>query len=80
MNVSLPDASFYLWTETPISDTEFARRLYDEQNVTVLAGSYLGRDTATGNPGANRIRMALVAPLAECIEAAERIKTLITNL
>ena len=80
MNVSLPDASFYLWAETPISDTEFARRLYDEQNVTVLAGSYLGRDTQQGNPGDNRIRMALVAPLNECIEAAERIKTLVTQL
>jgi N-succinyldiaminopimelate aminotransferase len=80
MNVSLPDASFYLWAETPISDTEFARRLFDEQNVTVLAGSYLGRDTEHGNPGDNRIRMALVAPLDECIEAAERIKTLITHL
>jgi N-succinyldiaminopimelate aminotransferase len=80
MNVSLPDASFYLWAEIPISDTEFAKRLYDEQNVTVLAGSYLGRDTEQGNPGDNRIRMALVAPINECIEAAERIKTLITNL
>jgi N-succinyldiaminopimelate aminotransferase len=80
MNVSLPDASFYLWAETPISDTEFARRLYDEQNVTVLAGSYLGRDTEQGNPGDNRIRMALVAPLNECVEAAERIKTLATQL
>lgn len=80
MNVSLPDASFYLWAETPISDTEFAQRLFDEQNVTVLPGSYLGRETQTGNPGDNRIRMALVAPINECIEAAERIKTLITHL
>ncbi len=80
MNLSWPDASFYLWAETPISDTEFARRLYNEQNVTVLAGSYLGRDTANGNPGDNRIRMALVAPINECIEAAERIKTLVTQL
>jgi len=80
MNVALPDASFYLWAETPISDTEFTRRLYDEQNVTVLAGSYLGRNTEQGNPGDNRIRMALVAPLNECIEAAERIKTLVTQL
>ena len=80
LNVALPEASFYLWAETPISDTEFARRLFDEQNVTVLPGSFLARDTDNGNPGQNRIRMALVAPIEECVEAAHRIKQLIENL
>jgi N-succinyldiaminopimelate aminotransferase len=80
MNVSLPEASFYLWAETPISDTEFARRLFDEQNVTVLPGSYLARDTDSGNPGKNRIRMALVAPIEECINAAHRILSLLETL
>jgi N-succinyldiaminopimelate aminotransferase len=80
MNVSLPEASFYLWAETPISDTEFARRLFDEQNITVLPGSLLARDTDNGNPGQNRIRMALVAPLEDCVEAAHRIKQLIEHL
>lgn len=80
MNVSMPEASFYLWAETTIPDTDFARRLFDEQNVTVLPGSFLARDTPQGNPGANRIRMALVAPIEECIEAAHRIKQLIENL
>jgi N-succinyldiaminopimelate aminotransferase len=79
MNVSMPDASFYLWAETPTSDTEFARQLFEQHNVTVLPGSYLARDTAQGNPGQNRIRMALVAPIEECVEAANRIKTLIEN-
>ncbi|MDF1588789.1 MAG: succinyldiaminopimelate transaminase [Gammaproteobacteria bacterium] len=80
MNVSLPEASFYLWAETPIADTDFARQLFDQQNVTVLPGSYLARDTENGNPGQNRIRMALVAPLEECVEAAYRIKHMIENL
>ena len=80
MNISLPEAGFYLWAETPISDTEFARRLFDEQNVTVLPGSFLARDTDNGNPGENRIRMALVAPIEECINAAHRILELIENL
>ncbi len=80
MNVSMPEASFYLWAETPIADTDFARRLFDEHNVTVLPGSFLARDTEQGNPGANRIRMALVPPIEECIEAAHRIKNLIENL
>jgi len=80
MNVQLPDAGFYLWAETPISDTEFAQKLFAEHNVTVLPGSYLGRDTANGNPGSNRIRMALVATLDECVDAAYRIRTLIETL
>jgi len=80
MNVSLPEASFYLWAETTISDTDFARRLFDEQNVTVLPGSFLARDNDNKNPGSHRIRMALVAPIEECIDAAHRIVKLINTL
>jgi len=80
MNVKQPEASFYLWAETPIADTTFTQRLYHEHNVTVLPGSYLARDTETGNPGENRIRLALVASLEECVEAAKRIRHLIENL
>lgn len=80
MNVKQPEASFYLWAETPIADTEFARLLFDQQNVTVLPGSYLTRETLEGNPGANRVRMALVASLEECVEAAHRIRQLIESL
>jgi N-succinyldiaminopimelate aminotransferase len=73
MDVALPDAGFYLWAKVPGSDTDFARDLLATYNVTVLPGSYLARDTADGNPGAGRIRMALVAQTAECLEAAQRI-------
>jgi N-succinyldiaminopimelate aminotransferase len=76
LDVALPDAGFYLWadvTRTGLSDTEFARRLYAEYNVTVLPGSYLARDAHGTNPGRNRIRMALVAETAEGLEAAQRI-------
>ncbi len=75
-----PQAGFYLWSRTPLPDTEFARRLYAEQNVTVLPGRYLARDTPAGNPGEDRVRMALVAPLDECIDAAQRINTLLATL
>lgn len=68
-----PDAGFYLWAETPIDDREFARRLFAEQNVTVLPGQFLSRPVAGRNPGRGRVRMALVAPLEECREAALRI-------
>ena len=71
--VSMPEGGFYLWIRTPIDDCEFARRLQHEYNVLVLPGSYLARDAQGGNPGRNRVRVALVAPLAECVEAAERI-------
>ncbi len=77
LDVQLPDASFYLWARVPdalgLSDTEFARELLALYNVTVLPGSYLARDVNGANPGAQRIRMALVADTAECAEAARRI-------
>ncbi|VUD68201.1 LL-diaminopimelate aminotransferase [Thalassocella blandensis] len=74
LNVTAPPASFYLWAATPIADTDFTQQLFAQQNVTVLPGSYLARETANGNPGANRIRMALVASLDECVDAAKRIR------
>jgi len=80
MNVTRPDASFYLWPETPVSDTEFAAGLYSRQNITVLPGSFLSRSIDTGNPGKNRIRIALVAEIDQCIKAAERICEYINTL
>jgi N-succinyldiaminopimelate aminotransferase len=71
--VKAPDASFYLWPETPVSDLEFARQLYARENVIVLPGRFLARESRGVNPGENRVRMALVAPLERCIEAAQRI-------
>lgn len=83
LDVKLPDAAFYLWAKIPdamgLSDTEFARRLYEEYNVTVLPGSYLAREAHGINPGQNRIRMALVAEPEECLEAAQRIVSFCKN-
>jgi N-succinyldiaminopimelate aminotransferase len=73
LRVDAPEAGFYLWAPTPIADTEFARRLYAEQHVTVLPGSFLARESNGLNPGAKRVRMALVAEADECLEAARRI-------
>ncbi|MFD1710856.1 succinyldiaminopimelate transaminase [Ottowia sp. GY511] len=77
MDVRLPDAAFYLWAGVPEvwkgSDTDFARALLAQYNVTVLPGSYLAREADGVNPGRGRVRMALVADTAECVEAAERI-------
>ncbi|MDP2254875.1 MAG: succinyldiaminopimelate transaminase [Polaromonas sp.] len=77
MDVALPDAGFYLWAAIPDvfqgSDTAFSRELLALYNVVVLPGSYLARDARGFNPGAGRIRMALVAETAECVEAAQRI-------
>jgi N-succinyldiaminopimelate aminotransferase len=72
-DAALPDAAFYLWLPTPISDTEFARRLYMEKNVSVLPGSFLAREAQGINPGTNRVRVALVSGLEECAESAQRI-------
>jgi N-succinyldiaminopimelate aminotransferase len=80
IDVQQPEAGFYLWLKTPNSDTDFARDLFATQNVTVLPGSFLSRDTDNGNPGSNYVRMALVADTDECIEAANRIKTYLSDL
>ena len=83
-DVKKPPASFYVWLKIPeqlaINDTEFAKRLFAQENITVLSGSFLSRDFNGINPGVNHVRIALVAPLAECIEAAQRIKRFLTTL
>jgi N-succinyldiaminopimelate aminotransferase len=58
---------------TPIDDAEFVRRLHHEYNVLVLPGSYLGRVAAGKNPGGSHVRVALVSPLDECVEAIKRM-------
>jgi N-succinyldiaminopimelate aminotransferase len=82
MDVKLPDAGFYLWAAVPAafegSDTEFSRQLLAQYNVVVLPGSYLGRSAPDPNgrlcnPGSGRVRMALVADVEECMQAAQRI-------
>lgn len=80
LDTALPDAGFYLWARTPIADTDFARRLYAEYNVVVLPGSYLAREANGVNPGANFVRIALVAPEEQCLEAAERLRQFARSL
>lgn len=80
MDIQQSDASFYLWAKTPIADDTFAQQLYAQQQVTVLPGSYLSRTIDGINPGTNRVRMALVAEVDECIEAAHRIRTFVESL
>ena len=73
LDVALPDAGFYLWARTPVDDVAYARGLLAQYNVAVLPGSLLAREAHGSNPGANRIRLALVAGVDECLEAARRI-------
>ncbi|QKE62408.1 succinyldiaminopimelate transaminase [Aquipseudomonas campi] len=77
LDVQRPDGGFYLWAKTPGDDSQFTRELFAQQHVTVVPGSYLSREVNGDNPGARRVRMALVAPLTECVEAAERIRQFI---
>ncbi len=79
LNVEWPDASFYLWAKTPYADLDFARDLYGATAVTVLPGSFLAREAHGINPGANRIRIALVAPKEQCLQAAHRIVRFMEN-
>jgi N-succinyldiaminopimelate aminotransferase len=75
-----PEGGFYLWIRTPIDDGDFARGLQRDYNVLVLPGSYLARDAHGENPGRNHVRIALVAPLAECVEAVQRMTQFAGNL
>ncbi len=79
LDVKMPEASFYLWAGTPMADDEFTLRLFEQAHVTVLPGSYLAREAHGINPGKNRIRIALVAPIEQCIEGAERIARFISS-
>ena len=84
LDTAMPDAGFYLWASVgksvanyaSMDDTRFARELLRQYNVSVLPGSYLAREAHGVNPGAGRVRIALVAPLDDCVEAARRIASL----
>lgn len=80
MRVDYPDASFYLWPETPVEDTDFAKGLYARHNVILLPGSYLSRPAHGSNPGHRRVRIALVPAMDSCLDAAGRIRDYISTL
>jgi N-succinyldiaminopimelate aminotransferase len=77
--VARPPAGFYLWPEVGADDERFVRELYAHQNVLLLPGSYMARDAGGGNPGRGRVRISLVAPISECVVAAERIRHFIES-
>jgi len=77
LDIERPQGGFYLWTDVRGNDEQFARRLFAEANVTVLPGSYLARSHDGINPGAGRVRISLVPAVAQCVEAAERIRALV---
>lgn len=78
--IAMPDAGFYLWARAPLGDRDFARALLADYNVILLPGSYLARTAQGINPGAGYLRIALVAPLTDCVEAAKRIRSFIAKL
>jgi N-succinyldiaminopimelate aminotransferase len=79
LDVVEPDGGFYLWPDLQRDDEQFTRELFARQNLTILPGSYLARDTPAGNPGRGRVRISLVAPVDECVTAAHRIRQFLEN-
>lgn len=80
LSVGMPEGGFYLWVRTPVDDASFARELHRQYNVLVLPGSFLARDAHGANPGREHVRIALVAPLSECVEAVQRINQYVAGL
>jgi N-succinyldiaminopimelate aminotransferase len=80
LQTQMPEGGFYLWVRTPIDDAEFVRRLYAQYNVLALPGSYLARDAGGANPGRKHVRVALVAPLEECVESIGRMTRFAASL
>jgi N-succinyldiaminopimelate aminotransferase len=76
----IPAGGFYLWLQVPLDDREMCRRLIAQANVTTLPGQFLARTVDGHNPGAGRLRLALVADEAQCVEAARRIGRVIESL
>ncbi len=74
LDVAAPEGGFYLWPDVPDDDTTVTRALHATQNVTILPGSYLAREAHGVNPGTRRVRISLVASVAECVDAAGRIR------
>ena len=71
--VHQPEGAFYYWPELPMDDEEFTKQLFVAENITVLPGSYFARDTEGENPGKNRVRLAMVATLNECVDGVRRL-------
>jgi N-succinyldiaminopimelate aminotransferase len=74
LDMPVPEGAFYLWPEVAGDDARFTRELFERKHLMIVPGSYLARDTASGNPGRSRVRISLVPSVAECVSAAERIR------
>jgi N-succinyldiaminopimelate aminotransferase len=79
LDVKRPDGAFYLWPNVGEDDEHFTRELFASQNLTVLPGSYLARESNGENPGRGRIRISLTAAVDQCVEAATRIRAFLAE-
>ena len=76
--VERPDGAFYLWAKTPGDDAQFVRALYERTHLILLPGSFMSREAHGVNPGRGRVRISLVPAVAQCVEAAERLRAFLT--
>jgi N-succinyldiaminopimelate aminotransferase len=77
LDMPLPAGAFYLWPDIGGDDALFTRRVFEQKHLMIVPGSYLARETATGNPGRGRVRLSLVPSLADCVQAAHRLRDVV---
>ena len=68
-----PEGGFYHWLDVGGDDQAFARALYEAEHITVLPGSFLSRQMNGHTPGHGYVRVAWVAELDRCVDAARRM-------
>ena len=72
LGITIPQATFYIWLEVK-DELEFTRKLYEEKNIKVLPGSFLGRNGI----GKNYVRIALVEDPVRTKEVLTRLNDFI---
>ncbi len=74
LGLDAPEATFYIWLKVE-DEIDFTVKLYEEYNLKVIPGSFLGRE----GEGKGYVRLALVYETEKTKECLQRIKACLEN-